>query len=427
MKNNRSNFWLPFTQMKEADEIIEIVKGEGAYLFTKDGRKILDAISSWWVTIHGHGNRVVADAIAAQAKTLEQVICAGFTHSNAEIMSKMLVDLLPSEITKMFYSDNGSTAVEVGLKMVFQYWKNLGDNNRKKFISFENAYHGDTLGAMSVGGRSVFTDQFSELMFDTVYLNYPSTFEGDTEAEAKENKVIDKLSQILKSQGTEIAGLIIEPLIQGAGGMNMTRPVFLRKIETVMKEYKIPVIYDEVMTGFGRTGDVFACLKAGTNPDVICVSKGITGGFMPLAGTFCTDEIYDTFYSDDPLKTFFHGHSYTANPIGCAAGVASLELLLKNREFEKIEDWHKDQIKKFKNNKNIEKIRVCGTIMALDIKTSKGGYLDKVGKFLKKEFLHKGFLLRPLGNVLYFLPPYCITKEEIEALYDCVDEVTSSL
>ncbi|MCB9481867.1 MAG: adenosylmethionine--8-amino-7-oxononanoate transaminase [Desulfobacteraceae bacterium] len=427
MKNNNSNFWLPFTQMKEVGEIIEIVKGEGAYLYTKDKRKILDAISSWWVTIHGHGNQVVADAIARQAKTLEQVICAGFTHSNAEILSRRLVELLPPEITKMFYSDNGSTAVEVGLKMVFQYWKNIGDNNRKKFISFENAYHGDTLGAMSVGGRSVFTDQFKELMFDTVYLEYPSTFEGDDKAETKENAVIEKLEQILIDDGSSIAGLIIEPLIQGAGGMNMTRPVFLQKIEAIMKSHKIPVIYDEVMTGFGRTGDLFACLKANTNPDVICVSKGITGGFMPLAGTFCTDEIFESFYSDDPLKTFFHGHSYTANPIGCAAGVASLELLLEKRQFEKIEDWHKEQINKFKNNNNIEKIRVCGTIMALDIKTSNGGYLDKVGKYLKKEFLNKGFLLRPLGNVLYFLPPYCIEKEEIEVLYDCVNEVTSSL
>ncbi|MDY0360147.1 MAG: adenosylmethionine--8-amino-7-oxononanoate transaminase [Desulforegulaceae bacterium] len=427
MKNNDSNFWLPFTQMKEVDEIIEIVKGEGAYLFTKDGRKILDAISSWWVTIHGHGNQVVADSIAKQAKILEQVICAGFTHSNAEILSKRLVNVLPPKITRMFYSDNGSTAVEVGLKMVFQYWKNIGDKNRKKFISFENAYHGDTLGAMSVGGRSIFTDQFKELMFDTIYLEYPSTFEGDDKAEEKENKVVKKLNEILESQGSAIAGLIIEPLIQGAGGMNMARPVFLQKIEAIMKSHKIPVIYDEVMTGFGRTGNLFACLKANTNPDIICVSKGITGGFMPLAGTFCTDEIYESFYSDDPLKTFFHGHSYTANPIGCAAGVASLELLLKNRKFEKIEDWHKEQIKKFKDNKNIEKIRVCGTIMAFDVKTSNGGYLDKVGKFLKKEFLKKGFLLRPLGNVLYFLPPYCIEKEELEVLYDCVNEVTSSL
>jgi adenosylmethionine-8-amino-7-oxononanoate aminotransferase len=427
MKNYNSNFWLPFTQMKEIDEITEIVKGEGAYLFTKDGRKILDAISSWWVTIHGHGNKIVADAIAEQAKTLEQVICAGFTHPKAETLSKMLVEVLPSNITKMFYSDNGSTAVEVGLKMVFQYWKNTGDINRKKFISFENAYHGDTLGAMSVGGRSVFTDQFKELMFDTIYLNYPSTYEGDENAEKKENKVIENLYEILKNQEKEIAGLIIEPLVQGAGGMNMTRPVFLRKIEDIMKEYKIPVIYDEVMTGFGRTGELFACLKANTNPDVICVSKGITGGFLPLSGTFCTDEIYNSFYSDDPLKTFFHGHSYTANPIGCAAGVASLGLLLENREFEKIQSWHKEQIKKFEDNKNIEKIRICGTIMALDIKSEKGGYLDNVGKFLKKEFFKKGLLLRPLGNVLYFLPPYCITKKEIEILYDSVNELTSSL
>ncbi|MDY0132833.1 MAG: adenosylmethionine--8-amino-7-oxononanoate transaminase [Desulforegulaceae bacterium] len=427
MKNKNSNFWLPFTQMKEVGEVIEIVKGEGSYLFTKDGRKILDAISSWWVTIHGHGNKVVAKAIGDQAKTLEQVICAGFTHLNAEVLSKNLVELLPLKISKMFYSDNGSTAVEVGLKMVFQYWKNKGDKNRRKFIAFENAYHGDTLGAMSVGGRSIFTDQFKELLFDTIYLEYPSTFEGDKKAEIKENLVIESLKKILKNQGSEIAGLIIEPLVQGAGGMNMARPVFLRKIEETMKEFEIPVIYDEVMTGFGRTGDLFACLKAKTNPDIICVSKGITGGFMPLAGTFCTDEIYQSFYSDDPLKTFFHGHSYTANPIGCAAGVASLKLLMENKNYEKIEAWHREGIKKFENNKNVEKIRICGTIMAFDIKTPGGGYLDKVGSFLKKEFLKKGFLLRPLGNVLYFLPPYCITKEELEVLYDCVNEVTSLL
>jgi adenosylmethionine-8-amino-7-oxononanoate aminotransferase len=427
MSQKNKGFWLPFTQMKNLGDVPEIVSGEGLYLLTKDNKKIMDCISSWWVTIHGHANPEIAEAIGEQAKKLEQVICAGFTHTNAEVLTEKLINILPDGLNHMFYSDNGSTAVEVGLKMAFQYWRNKGDKNRKKFISFNDAYHGDTLGAMSVGGRSVFTDHFNDLMFDTAYLDYPSTWIGDENADTKEDLVIDKLDSILEKEASEIAGLIIEPLVQGAGGMNMIRPEFLKKIEEKLKKYQIPVIYDEVMTGFGRTGELFACLKAGTNPDIVCVSKGITGGFLPLAGTFCTDEIYNSFYSDDPLKTFFHGHSYTANPIGCAAGVESIRLLLENKRFREIEKQHYEEIKKIENNDRIEKIRICGTIMACEIKTGKGGYLDNAGKIMKKEFLNKGFLLRPLGNVLYILPPYCIKKEELSKIYDVINEVVSSL
>ncbi len=427
MSLNKSGFWLPFTQMKDVLTKPEIVKGEGIYLYTGENKKIMDCISSWWVTVHGHGNKVVADAISNQAHVLEQVICAGFTHPGAEILAEKLIKVLPDGLNHMFYSDNGSTAVEVGLKMAFQYFRNKGDFSRKKFIAFENAYHGDTIGAMSVGGRSIFTEHFSNLMFETLYIPYPSTWIGDRECELKEKQSMAELDFVLSSEADEIAGLIIEPLVQGAGGMNMVRPEFLQKIEIKMKEYKIPVIYDEVMTGFGRTGEIFASVKAKTNPDIVCLSKGITGGFLPLAGTFCTDDIYMSFYSDDPLKTFYHGHSYTANPLGCAAGIASIELLLENEPYKKIENWHYEETEKFKDIEIIEKIRICGTIMALEIKSSKGGYLDNIGSKIRQRFLEDGFLLRPLGNVLYILPPYCITREELSLVYDEIVRVLGSI
>lgn len=427
--NTSSAFWQPFTQMKTAAPPLRVRSGNGIMLELEDGRRLMDCISSWWVTLHGHCQPEIVEAICRQAAMLEQVISAGMmTHEPVELLSRMLVERLPASLNRAFYSDDGSTAVEVGLKMAFQYWKNKGETGRTRFLAFEGAYHGDTLGAMSVGHRSMFTSAFKELLFDVDFIPFPATFIGDNEVAAKEDEALGYLDRILSEKGDQYAALIVEPLVQGAGGMRMCRPEFLRQVEERLRAHEILEIYDEVMTGFGRTGEYFACIRAQTSPDIICLSKGITGGFLPLAATVCTDDVYEAFYDDDPMKTFYHGHSYTANPIGCAAGVASLKLLATNREpFKKIEAWHQEGIKGLKGNPRLTRFRICGTIAAMDIDVADAGYLSRVGPKLKAGFIKRGFLLRPLGNVLYVLPPYCITQEQMQSIYRCIAEVVDSL
>lgn len=422
-------FWLPFTQMKTVAEPLRVKSGSGINLTLEDGRQLMDCISSWWVTLHGHSQPEIAAAIARQAETLEQVICAGLSHEPAETLAQRLTQLLPEPLTRVFYSDDGSTAVEVGLKMAFQYWKNRGETTRTRFLAFEGAYHGDTLGAMSVGERSVFTQAFDELLFDVDFIPYPATYIGDDSVEAREAEALARLDRLLDQRGEGYAGLIIEPLVQGAGGMRMCRPEFLLEIQKRLAARNILMIYDEVMVGFGRTGEYFACGKAGTAPDIVCLSKGITGGFLPLAATVCTEAVYSAFYADDPYKTFYHGHSYTANPLGCAAGLASLDLLEASpQRFRQIGQWHEKQVAKFKHHPRLKRFRICGTICAMEVETGGDtGYLSSVAPFLKRRFPEKGFLLRPLGNVLYILPPYCITEAELDAVYQGIDEVVGEI
>jgi len=419
----KSCFWQPFTNMKAGGHPLRVRSGRGVMLELEDGRRLMDCISSWWVTIHGHGRPEIAEAISAQAKRLEQVICAGLTHEPAEMLASRLIGLLPGHLSRVFYSDDGSTAVEVGLKMAFQYWKNMGAKGRKRFLSFEGAYHGDTLGAMSVGHRSVFTRAFSELLFDVDFIPYPATHISDADVVTREEESLSYLDCLLSTHGRSYAALIIEPLVQGAGGMRMCRPEFLRQVEKRIRAHGILEIYDEVMTGFGRTGEYFACIRAKTAPDIICLSKGITGGFLPLAATVCTDEVFSAFYDDDPMKTFYHGHSYTANPLGCAAALASLDLLADGEHFRDIETWHHEFIEGLETNPRLSRLRVCGTIAAMDIDVDDAGYCSRIGPELKAAFIERGFLLRPLGNVLYVLPPYCITKDQLKAVYACIDDV----
>lgn len=407
---------------------MRVRSGHGIMLELDDGRRLMDCISSWWVTIHGHCQPEIADAICLQAKTLEQVICAGMTHEPAEMLSRRLVQLLPEKLARVFYSDDGSTAVEVALKMAFQYWKNIGQKGRTRFLAFEGAYHGDTLGAMSVGHRSVFTQAYQEILFDVDFIPFPATYIGDEDVADREEAALAHLDRILSAHGEEFAALIVEPLVQGAGGMCMCRPEFLRQVETRLSAHGILEIYDEVMTGFGRTGEYFACIRAGTSPDIVCLSKGITGGFLPLAATVCTDDIFCAFYDDDPMKTFYHGHSYTANPMGCAAGLASLNLLEANLEpFKKIEVWHQMGIKGIEGHRRLNRFRVCGTIAAMDINVPDAGYFSRIGPALRAAFIARGFLLRPLGNVLYILPPYCITEDQVQLIYTCIAEVVDSI
>lgn len=418
------NIWHPFTIIKGTPEPLKVVSGQGAYITLEDGRTVLDCISSWWVNLHGHSQPDIAKAIYEQAQKLEHVIFAGFTHDPAEQLAELITSKLPKNLNKLFYSDNGSTAVEVAMKMAYQYWKNLGEY-RKTFICFEGAYHGDTLGAMSAGERSIFSEVFKELMFDVEVLPFPETWIGDPDRATKEDAIIEKLENLLDENPDKYAGILMEPLVQGAGGMRMCSEEFLQKIHWVNRQFEVLLIFDEVMTGFGRTGDYFACLKSQVEPDIICLSKGITGGFMPLSATVCSDDIYESFNSDEPIKTFWHGHSYTGNPLGCAAGVASWKLLLENdQSFMEMEEAHLENFERLKDIPHLKNFRVKGTIAAMDIINEDGeGYLNPIAQEIKKASLDLGYLIRPLGNVVYLMPPYCVTNDELNGIYDAIIEL----
>ena len=425
-----NNLWHPFTIIKGSPEPLKVVKGEGAYLELEDGRQVLDCISSWWVNLHGHSHPDIAEAIYRQAQQLEHVIFAGFTHDPAEQLAELITAKLPKNLNRLFYSDNGSTSVEVAMKMAYQYWRNEGEQ-RKTFICFDGAYHGDTLGAMSIGERSVFTEAFKDWMFDVEVIPFPETWIGDNDRASKEDAVIEQLEDLLDENPDKYAGIIMEPLVQGAGGMRMCSEEFMQKLHWVNRQFDVLLIFDEVMTGFGRTGDYFACLKAQVEPDIICLSKGITGGFMPLGATICSDDIYESFNSSDPNKTLWHGHSYTGNPLGCAAGIASWKLLEENQDvFRNMESIHRRNLDKLTAHPRLEKFRTKGTIAAFDVVNGKEtGYLNTItqdinlnseAKHINQSFLEKGYLIRPLGNVIYLMPPYCITEKELNGVYDAV-------
>lgn len=414
--------------MQTAPTPLKVVRGCGAELELADGRQILDCISSWWVTLHGHAEPEIADAIAEQAHKLEQVIFAGFTHEPAEQIANRVVQRLPPGLTCTFFSDNGSTAVEVALKMAMQYWVNCGKPQRQKFIGFSGGYHGDTVGAMSIGGSSPFWNAFRPAMFKIDTVPFPSTFDDDLSPEIAEERSLSELRTLLETRD-EYAAVCIEPLIQGAAGMHMCRPQFLSALEKCVREFGVLLIYDEVMTGFGRTGDWFASVKSNTSPDIIAVSKGITGGFLPLSLTVTTRQIYESFLSDKFEQAFFHSHSYTANPIACAAAVASMNLLERQPgRFQHFEQRHRRYFDDFvKPLANIQHSRFCGTIAAFDIVNASQGYFSDLGPSLRKAFLEIDLLLRPLGNTVYLMPPYCISDEQLQRAYKGIAAVVKAL
>lgn len=411
---DKAHVWHPFTQAKTAADPILIDRAEGCTLYAADGKTYIDAISSWWVNIHGHANREIADAIAQQARTMEQVIFAGFTHKPAIQLAERLIQLLSPPFSKVFFSDNGSTSVEVALKMALQYWQNAGKSNKIKIIAFEEAYHGDTFGAMSIGGRNAFTQAFEQLLFEVIHIPLPN----------KENfKALSQHFTKIVAQ-ENIAAFIFEPLIQGAAGMRMYEAKYLDKLIAIAQKKQVICIADEVMTGFGRTGKLFATNYLQHKPDIICLSKGITGGFLPLGITMCSQKIYAAFYSDDNLKTFFHGHSYTANPLACAAANKSIELLLDGEEklmllTQKIATFSK----KIKKNEFVKNVQHLGTIMAIELKTSENtSYFNNIKTESYHFFLSKGIVMRPLGNIIYIMPPYCITDEELGYVFEKIEE-----
>ncbi|NPA08850.1 MAG: adenosylmethionine--8-amino-7-oxononanoate transaminase [Chlorobi bacterium] len=407
-ERDRAVNWHPYTQMKTAEDAIPIVKGSGIYLYDEDGKKYIDAVASWWVTLHGHANPYIAQRVSEQLNTLEQVIFAGFTHEPAIQLSENLLKLLPENQEKVFYSDNGSTAVEVALKMCIQFWHNQG-KEKTKILAFKEAYHGDTFGAMSVSGRSVWTKPFGEMLFEVIFIDPPTS----------EN--IEDLKFIIKNHAEEIACFIYEPLIQGAAGMLMHKAEDLSELMKFCRENGILMIQDEVFTGFGRTGKLFAANYLSEKPDIMCFSKGLTGGTMPMGITTSSQQIFEAFLSDDKYKTLFHGHSFTANPLACTAALASMELLLKEETLEKINlisQKHSNFSQILKNHPKVENVRQTGTIIAWEIKNDeKTSYFNEIGKVLYREFLKRGIIMRPLGNVMYLVPPYCITPEELDFVY----------
>jgi adenosylmethionine---8-amino-7-oxononanoate aminotransferase len=421
------HLWYPYTQAKTAPKPLKVKSAQGVWLELETGEQVLDCISSWWVNLHGHAHPKIAEAIYQQAKCLEHVIFAGFTHDPAEQLAERLVDRLPKPLSRVFYSDNGSTAIEVALKMTYQYWTNRGQP-RTTFLAFEGAYHGDTFGAMAVGARSLFTQAFTPLLFDVEFVPYPATHLQDDRADQTEQNILDQIQQALAQHPEHYAGIIIEPLIQGAGGMQMCRQSFLQQLRQIAHAHDTLLIFDEVMTGFGRTGDWFACTKAQVSPDIICLSKGITGGFLPLAVTVCTEAVYNAFYSDDPQKTLYHGHSYAANPIGCAAALASLNLMVEHEAvFKQMEAQHQKHLEKLADHPQLKNLRVTGTIAAMDLITESPGYLNQLSVEIRKRAIAQGLLLRPLGNVLYIMPPYCITEDELACIYRGITTILDTL
>ena len=412
--------WHPYTSLSDQRENIFIESAKGVYLYTPEGRKILDAVSSWWVNIHGHSNEYIADAIARQARKLEHVIFAGFTHEPAITLAERLLEILPGPQEKIFYSDNGSTAVEVALKMSLQYWYNQGIG-KKKIVAINGAYHGDTFGAMSAGARSEFTKPFSSYLFHVSFIDFP---DGENDM-----KVLDQFSSFAKNG--DIAAFIYEPLVQGTAGMRIYSAETLDKILAIAARENILCIADEVMTGFGRTGKTFASNYVNHKPDIICLSKGLTGGTLPLGITTSNAKVVSAFRTEDKLKTFFHGHSFTANPISCASALASLDLFLKEecrQAISEIEEDHKIFCNTVREHKNLVKIKSLGTILSLEVKTSgEKGYFNNMRDYVYDFFMKRDILLRPLGNVIYFLPPYIICKEEREKVYMAIRDLLNSL
>ncbi|MFA6083013.1 adenosylmethionine--8-amino-7-oxononanoate transaminase [Mucilaginibacter sp.] len=410
--------WHPYTQMKTAQPPIPIIRGEGTCLFSEDGKKYIDAISSWWVNIHGHSHPYIAQKVAEQLNKLEHVIFAGFTHPGAVELAERLLAILPSNQAKAFYSDNGSTAVEVAIKMCLQYWHNKGEQ-RTKILAFKNAYHGDTFGAMSVSGRSAFTAAFDSLLFEVEFIDLPDA------------NNIESIKSHISSLKSQISCFIFEPLVQGSAGMIMYEAAHLNELMAHCQKEEVLLIADEVFTGFGRTGKAFACNHVANQPDIMCFSKGLTGGTMAFGLTTCKQEIYNAFLSDDRTKTLFHGHSYTANPVTCAAALASLDLFLEpstQENINRIADKHRAFAAKVIGHRSLKTTRQTGTILALEWETGNNtSYFSSLRDKLYHYFLDAGIILRPLGNIIYILPPYCITNAELDYIYSTIEQALDDI
>lgn len=431
--------WHPFTQMKdlETDKPIIIDRGKGIYLWDLNGNKYIDGVSSWWVNTLGHSHPRLNEALKNQVEKIEHVMLAGFSHQPAIELAEKLVKLMPDKLTKVFYSDNGSTAVEVALKMAFQYWQQSAFPDKNKFIALKNSYHGDTLGAVSVGGVDLYHKIYKPLLFDIFQADSPYCYR----CPANKNKAscsiecLNSVETILENHSDEIAGIIIEPLVQAAGGMIIYPAEYLNKLKVLCDKYNILIIDDEVAMGFGRTGKMFAFEHSEMIPDIVCLAKGLTAGYMPLSVTMTSNKIYQAFYDDyDKLKTFFHGHSFTGNPLAASIALENLKIFEEEKIIESLEPKIKklkSELEKFKALNCVGDIRHIGMIGAVEIvKNQTTGeshaFEERIGIKIYKEALKRGAIIRPLGNIIYFMPPYVITEEEIELLTDIAFESTKA-
>jgi len=410
--DDKKYIWHPFTQMKTAENPIPIVSGKGSLLIDEDDNSYIDAISSWWVNLHGHAHPYIAQKVNQQMGKLEHVMFAGFTHEPATTLCAKLSRHLPQNQRKFFFSGDGSSAVEIALKISIQYWKNKGIR-RHRILALEGGYHGETFGAMSAGAKSIFSAPFENYLFEVDHLPFPSDEEATLSA--------------LKSQleKKDVACFIFEPLVQGASGMRMYSSATLNKMIALCKQYNVLCVADEVMTGFGRTGTYFASNQLNIEPDIMCLSKSLSGGTLPLSLTTCSQNIYDSFLGDDLSTAFLHGHSFTGNPIGCAAAIASIELLEKEecqKQIKNITNRHRAFAMEIAKHPMVKNVRQSGTILAMDIRSEKRGYSSDIKQLLYQHFIADGVLLRPLGNVVYILPPYCITNDELNKVYNSIFE-----
>ncbi|MGA9602466.1 MAG: adenosylmethionine--8-amino-7-oxononanoate transaminase [Methylocystis sp.] len=412
-----SPVWRPYTQHALQPQAIEIASAEGAWLTAKDGARYLDAISSWWVISHGHRRPEIMQAIRDQTERLDQLIFAGFTHEPAEILARRLVSLTPPGLDYVFYSDSGSTAVEVAIKMALGFWKNRGEN-RTRVLALEHSYHGDTVGGMSTSARGPFNVSYAPLLYDVERVPFP--------APGEEQVTLDALEAACKARP---AALVVEPLILGAGGMLIYSPPVLREMREICARHNVLFIADEVMTGFGRTGTLFACEQAGVVPDIACYAKGLTGGALPLAVTMCRTEIFEAHLAPDRAKALFHSSSFTANPIACAAALANLDIWEKGDARDSMARTcalQEERIARFAKSARFRNVRRIGTIAALDLAVDEEGYLATIGLELMRFFNARGLLLRPLGPTIYVLPPYCVTEQDLDLAYAGIEEAAEA-
>ena len=412
IQRDREVCWHPFTQHATEPAPLAVIGAEGATLTLADGRRILDGISSWWATLHGHGQPDIARAIAAGVRRLDHVLFAGTTHPTAVELASRLLELAPPGLARVFFSDDGSTAVEVAIKMVLQRWKQLGKDERRVMVALEGGYHGDTFGAMSVGDPDPFFLPFAPFCFEV----------------RRVPPKVEALTAALDELGPRAAGFICEPLLQGAAGMRMHSLEFLRAARAACDERGLPLVADEVLTGFGRTGHLFACLAAGITPDLLCLAKGLTGGMFPMSVTLATGEIYEAFLSDERARAFFHGHTFTANPVGCAAALANLEVIEREEtpaRLKRLGALMHAELEPLAEAGRIQGLRHLGGVVAFDLPCAEGGYLAEVGPILRSEAVERGVLLRPLGNVVYALPPACTSEEEARHIAGVMGELAA--
>lgn len=414
-----ARIWHPFTQHALTGQLPLVTQAEGAYLTTADGARVLDAISSWWVITHGHRHPRISAAIKAQADRLDQVIFAEFTHEPAEHLAIELLRVAPQGLQHVFYCDSGSISVEVAIKMALGYWRHSGEP-RHRLVVLEHSYHGDTVGAMSVSARGAFTDSYEPLLFEVSQIPFP--------APGQERATLEALERLCARGDT--AALLLEPLVLGAGGMLMYSPQLLADLRRLCARYRVLFIADEVMTGWGRTGTLFACTQADITPDILCCSKGLTAGALPLAATLCTAPIFAAHYSSDRRRTFFHSSSFTANPIACAAALANLEIWHSEPVGERIRalvSMQAQHLQRFRADRRFEHVRQTGTITAMDLRVPDAGYLAQVGPRLLHSFREARVLLRPLGNTIYVLPPYCVTATDLARIYQAIIRAVEQL